>query len=179
MPKCCSVFKCKATSESTPDRRSFHLYPEDPTLRSAWVKRVRRENFEPGAYSYICSYHFGEKDFRRPNVETPAQFRRSALKLGAIPKYNLRGEAVDERITQRNSRTSTKARSSSEDLVLGGEACRNDNNLQLVNKILQGLEDTCDLGSCDTINEETSICALKVARHSFAKILDSGFDVSN
>ena len=83
-----------------------------PSLRSAWIKQVRREDSKPSTYSYVCSYHFREEE-----TLTPAQFRKSTLKPGAIPKYNLRGEAVDERIPRRNSRTSTRARFNSPEQV--------------------------------------------------------------
>lgn len=109
MPKCCSVYKCKATSENAPNR-SFHLYPKDAKLRAAWMKRIRRENFEPSDYSYVCSYHFIDEDFKLPNKDAPPEYRKAIIKPGSIPAWNLRGDEIDERISHRNSRTSVKAR---------------------------------------------------------------------
>ena len=39
----------------------------------------------------MCSHHFGEEHYRRPNGETPAQFRKATLKPGSLPTYNLQG----------------------------------------------------------------------------------------
>lgn len=109
MPKCCSVYRCKGTSEITPDR-SFHHFPRDSKLRTAWINRIRRVNFNPTEYSYVCSYHFTDEDFKQPNKDSPAKFRKCTLKPGSIPAWNLHGEENDERIPKRNSHTSTKAR---------------------------------------------------------------------
>ena len=110
MPRCCSVYNCKFTSENAPEK-SFHQYPKDIKVRDAWIKRIRREHFEPSEHSYVCSYQFTDEDFRQPNKDFPAKFRKVTLKPGSIPSCNLRGQSTDERILQRNSRTSTKARS--------------------------------------------------------------------
>ena len=107
MPWCCSVNNCKFTSESAPEK-SFHQYPKDIKVRDAWMKRIRREHFEPSEHSYVCSYHFTDEDFRQPNKDSPAKFPPTP---GSIPSCNLHGQGTDERILQRNSRTSTKARS--------------------------------------------------------------------
>ena len=86
MPKCCSVYKCKATSKNAPNR-NFHLYPKDAKLPAAWVKRIRRENFKPSDYSYACSHHFIDEDFKvkQPHKDEPPEFRKAILKPDSIP----------------------------------------------------------------------------------------------
>ncbi|CAB4026333.1 THAP domain-containing 2 [Paramuricea clavata] len=88
MPKVCSIPHCGATTQNARDR-SFHQFPQDSSLRTAWIKRVGRENFQPSSNSSICSHHFGDEHFRQPNNETPAQFRKATLKPGSLPTYNL------------------------------------------------------------------------------------------
>ena len=88
MPKVCVVPHCGVTTQNTRDR-SFHQFPQDSSLRNAWMKRINRQNFQPNKSSAVCSHHFGEEHYRRPNSETPAQFRKATLKLGSLPTYNL------------------------------------------------------------------------------------------
>jgi hypothetical protein len=88
MPKVCSIPHCGATTQNARDR-SFHQFPQDSSLRTAWIKRVGRENFQPSSNSSVCSHHFGDEHFRQPNNETPAQFRKATLKPGSLPTYNL------------------------------------------------------------------------------------------
>ncbi|XP_028405645.1 uncharacterized protein LOC114528221 isoform X2 [Dendronephthya gigantea] len=90
MPKVCSVPQCGATARNARDR-SFHQFPQEASLRRAWIKRLGlgRGNFQPKNNSSVCSHHFGEEHFRQPNNETPAQFRKAKLKLGSLPTYNL------------------------------------------------------------------------------------------
>ena len=88
MPKVCLVPHCRATPRST-EHRSFHQFPKDSSLRSAWLKRIGRENSRISYNSSICSQHFGEEHCSRPNNETPARFRKFTLKPGSLPTYNL------------------------------------------------------------------------------------------
>lgn len=90
MPKICSVPHCGATTQNT-RHRSFHQFPQDSSLRTAWLKRIGRENCRISNNSSICSQHFGEEHYRRPNNETPAQYRKFTLKPGSLPTYNLLG----------------------------------------------------------------------------------------
>jgi hypothetical protein len=89
MPKVCAVPHCGATTHNARDR-SFHQFPQDSSLRTAWIERLGLAGkFQPSNNSSVCSHHFGEEHFRRPNSETPAQFRKATLKAGSLPTYNL------------------------------------------------------------------------------------------
>ena len=90
MPKVCLVPHCGATTQNA-RHRSFHQFPQDSSLRTAWLKRIGRENSRISNNSSICSLHFGEEHYRQPNNETPAQFRKFTLKPGSLPTYNLLG----------------------------------------------------------------------------------------
>ena len=92
MPKVCAVLHCGATTHNTQDR-SFHQFPQDSSLRNAWRKRIKREHFQLSNNSSVCSNHFGEEHFRKPNSETPAQFRKATLKPGSLPTYHLQGRS--------------------------------------------------------------------------------------
>ena len=101
MTKICAVPHCGATTQNAKDR-SFHQFPKDSDLRLKWIKRIGRENFEPSNNCSVCSQHFGEEHYRRPNNETPAQFRKATLKPGSLPTYNL------QRFTESFASTSCK-----------------------------------------------------------------------
>lgn len=45
-----------------------------------WIKAIRRENWNPSSFSYICSKHFVESDYQiRPGAD------RKLLKHDAVP----------------------------------------------------------------------------------------------
>ena len=41
----------------------FYRFPSDSERRSKWIASVKRENWKPNAYAWLCSRHFvsGEK----------------------------------------------------------------------------------------------------------------------
>ncbi|CAL1281877.1 unnamed protein product [Larinioides sclopetarius] len=84
MPTHCSAFGCTNSSGKKSCRRegiSFHKYPlTDKALLGRWLLNVRRANFEPTPYSFLCSKHFTEDDF----TYQPFTNRRG-LKKGAVP----------------------------------------------------------------------------------------------
>ncbi|KFM65822.1 THAP domain-containing protein 1, partial [Stegodyphus mimosarum] len=58
----CIAYNCKEKAGGT---ASFHKFPDNPQLRSLWIKAVRRKNFTPTKYSKICSKHFSEDAFEK------------------------------------------------------------------------------------------------------------------
>lgn len=46
----------------------FLRFPKDPELRIKWVQAVKRKDWEPTKYSYLCSNHFAEPDFDRTSL---------------------------------------------------------------------------------------------------------------
>ena len=43
---------------------SFHRFPhKNPQLLEKWIKAIRRENWQPTHYSFICSVHFEDSCF--------------------------------------------------------------------------------------------------------------------
>lgn len=46
----------------------FLRFPKDPELRRKWVQAVKRKDWEPTKYSYLCSNHFAEPDFDRTSL---------------------------------------------------------------------------------------------------------------
>jgi hypothetical protein len=59
---------------------SLHHFPKDQKLRSRWISACRRESFEPGIHSLLCSQHFLESDYT-----TTSAGKRPKLKHGAVP----------------------------------------------------------------------------------------------
>ena len=88
--------KCEKPNTST---FSFHKFPHETELRQKWITKVRRKNNEktnqvqePNKYSFVCSLHFKESDYRviinggkrkeRPDGEL---LQRKELHPGSIP----------------------------------------------------------------------------------------------
>ncbi|XP_035204711.1 THAP domain-containing protein 2-like [Stegodyphus dumicola] len=40
--------------------QELERFPKNPELRAAWIKAIRRMNWEPTKYSRLCSEHFSE-----------------------------------------------------------------------------------------------------------------------
>ncbi|CAG9790633.1 unnamed protein product [Diatraea saccharalis] len=87
----CSVKNC--TSDTKVRTKShgitFHLFPKEPNLRSAWIESLHMEDFEPKERSTICSEHFSTDDF----YETKNGLRK--IKVGAIPIADIDSEDLD------------------------------------------------------------------------------------
>lgn len=77
----CSAVGCRNGYEKNTDKSlSFHSFPKDEFTKSAWLRRLRRENFEPTVYSRLCSEHFTEHDFI-----TERQDSKSSRKIKSAP----------------------------------------------------------------------------------------------
>uniref|UniRef100_A0A8C9YC65 THAP domain-containing protein 1 n=1 Tax=Sander lucioperca TaxID=283035 RepID=A0A8C9YC65_SANLU len=59
----------------------FHVFPVDAAVRTEWMQKIRRDDFNPTKNTRVCSRHFKKTDF---NV-TARGLRR--LKKGAVPVY--------------------------------------------------------------------------------------------
>ncbi|VVD02950.1 unnamed protein product [Leptidea sinapis] len=58
---------------------TFHVFPQDPIIRAAWVHAVGRDGWVPKIWHFVCSDHFRPED----RLVTPAGLRK--LKPGTIP----------------------------------------------------------------------------------------------
>ena len=84
MPNCC-VPGCTNYSSKTTDI-SYHKIPTDPTLKKAWIARIRRDNLPPAKYCYVCSVHFEPECFEVNFMEQLlGQKSKRKLKAGSIP----------------------------------------------------------------------------------------------
>ena len=120
MPMYCCIYGCKNDSELHPDKH-FHQFPSNKKLKTSWIQRVNRDGFTPSKYTYVCSDHFLETDYSKPNPDTPLQFRRKGLKRGTIPSVNLKGSEEDERVPRRHTFTSFKANCQTEQKPVSDE----------------------------------------------------------
>ena len=93
----CCVFGCENDSEKHPDKH-FHQLPSNKKTKELWLKRVNRKNFIPMQFTYVCSDHFLNTDYSKPNPETPPEFQKKRLKKGTVPSQNLKGTDEDERV---------------------------------------------------------------------------------
>ncbi|XP_039617862.1 THAP domain-containing protein 2-like isoform X2 [Polypterus senegalus] len=57
MPTSCSAMGCSSVYSKN-GSISFHRFPVDPKRKEIWIQNVRRENFIPGRYHFLCSKHF-------------------------------------------------------------------------------------------------------------------------
>ncbi|KAJ8704942.1 hypothetical protein PYW08_012262 [Mythimna loreyi] len=77
----CSVKNCTSDTRRNNKRNgvTFHMFPKQVNLRSAWVEALGIPDWEPKERSTICSEHFRKEDF----YETKGGLRR--IKCGAVP----------------------------------------------------------------------------------------------
>lgn len=111
MPPSCAAFGCTNRGTGEVKRRgiTFHKIPKDPGKRVAWVKAMRRKDFEPSEYTVICSCHFEEKDMDRTGQTV-------RLREGAVPSvFNFPKKA--RRLQRNQSSEVTEKKSSSETKV--------------------------------------------------------------
>ena len=99
MPDKCSVPGCKSGYKSQSNSSkpvSFHQFPSDPSLCSAWIKAVPRKFDEIPKQARICSEHFCEQDYtilssdsnssrKKRRKDTGATFVKKKLKVTAVP----------------------------------------------------------------------------------------------
>ena len=84
MVKNCCVIGCY-NKYSKGSGISFYRFPTDPEKRSKWISAVKRKDWEPNKYTWLCSEHFisGKKinDPLSPDyVPSVFSFVRSPLK---------------------------------------------------------------------------------------------------
>ncbi|XP_075989893.1 uncharacterized protein LOC142985544 [Anticarsia gemmatalis] len=77
----CSVQNCTNDTKRTTKSHgiTFHMFPKEPNLRTAWIEALGMDDWEPKDRSTICSEHFRNEDF----YETKRGLRK--IKGGAIP----------------------------------------------------------------------------------------------
>ncbi|XP_035457093.2 zinc finger protein 879-like [Spodoptera frugiperda] len=77
----CCVPDCKNDSRhiSKSQGITFHTFPTEPALRTAWLKALGKEAWEPKDRSAVCSEHFLCEDV----YETEGGLRR--VRVGAVP----------------------------------------------------------------------------------------------
>ncbi|XP_077552683.1 THAP domain-containing protein 1-like [Haemaphysalis longicornis] len=73
----CVAFGC-ANRAKKASGITFHLFPQDEALRSAWKRAVRRHNWKPKDGDRLCSAHFEAECFDRTGQTT-------RLRLGSVP----------------------------------------------------------------------------------------------
>uniref|UniRef100_A0A2A4KA39 Uncharacterized protein n=1 Tax=Heliothis virescens TaxID=7102 RepID=A0A2A4KA39_HELVI len=77
----CSVQNCSNDTKRTTKSHgiTFHMFPKQLSLRSAWVEALGMSDWEPRDRSTVCSEHFRNDDF----YLTKRGLRR--IKCGAVP----------------------------------------------------------------------------------------------
>ncbi|XP_059051621.1 zinc finger protein 737-like [Achroia grisella] len=77
----CSVPGCKNDSRyiSKSQGITFHIFPYESTLRTAWLQAVGKQHWEPKERSAVCSEHFLCEDL----YETKSGLRK--VRAGAVP----------------------------------------------------------------------------------------------
>ncbi|CAB3252639.1 unnamed protein product [Arctia plantaginis] len=78
--RCCVPY-CKNDSRhiSKSQGITFHVFPNEPSLRTAWLKALAKEDWEPRERSAVCSEHFLCEDL----YETKSGLRK--VRVGAVP----------------------------------------------------------------------------------------------
>ncbi|XP_050064269.1 THAP domain-containing protein 1-like [Aphis gossypii] len=83
----------------------FHRFPlKRPSVLEKWIHEMKRKNFKPSEYSYLCSEHFTNEDYQiRPGANV------KWLKDEAVPSsvfkefpQHLQKKKVVRRLLQRN-----------------------------------------------------------------------------
>ncbi|XP_049779106.1 THAP domain-containing protein 1-like [Schistocerca cancellata] len=107
MVKSCAAMNCTNKFEKGTNI-TFHRFPfSKPQLFQKWLHAVRRQDFRPTEYHFICSDHFEESCFLANYVN------RRKLKDDAVPSiFRFPNHVQQKRNTPRTSKTSTKAASS-------------------------------------------------------------------
>lgn len=57
---------------------SLNSIPKNEKLRNEWIKALRRKNWNPSKYSYVCSEHFTEDLIDRSSLTT-VRLRENAV----------------------------------------------------------------------------------------------------
>lgn len=86
MPKRCCVPNCYSNSVSKSQEKVQHIttfsFPKNEERKSEWVRAVKRDNFVPTKYSFVCIKHFRESDILK-NLRSNG---REVGSLRTVPK---------------------------------------------------------------------------------------------
>ena len=124
----CVVPLCKTGSSSARRRArktSVFKFPVDPDRRAAWIRAIRRNNFEPNQNSRVCSVHFRQEDFVSERLDRNSRrhtrrLKKKILEDDAIPSVfpgypsHLQGKSP----MRRSERATSTSRLESENLLL-------------------------------------------------------------
>ncbi|XP_059051622.1 zinc finger and BTB domain-containing protein 24-like [Achroia grisella] len=78
--RCCVQFCTNDTKRMTKSQGiTFHLFPKEANLRTAWIEALNMKDWEPKERSSVCSEHFHKDDF----YDTKCGLRK--IKNGAVP----------------------------------------------------------------------------------------------
>lgn len=100
----CSAFGC-TNRQTKGSSVQFHRFPlKNPSLLSQWLKEVRRKNFVPSKYSFICSEHFIDTDYQIRPGATVKLLNTNAVPsvFSGFPTHLLKPLPVKRRLLQRN-----------------------------------------------------------------------------
>ena len=62
MPSSCCAIGCTKRLTKSSGVKMFR-FPSDPVQRRLWVRAIKREKWQPNAYSRVCSDHFISGEF--------------------------------------------------------------------------------------------------------------------
>nr|XP_037273256.1 THAP domain-containing protein 2-like [Rhipicephalus microplus] len=82
----CAAFGCANRVKQTPGI-TFHVFPKDCELRSAWERAVRREGWTPKKNDVLCSTHFEADCFDRTGQTTRLRAGSIPTKFAAFPAH--------------------------------------------------------------------------------------------
>ncbi|CAH0718361.1 unnamed protein product, partial [Brenthis ino] len=91
--KLVNVPSCKNDSRKQTKKNkdiTFHRFPKCRQLSNKWVTAIKRPNWEPNIWSFVCSMHFSASSI----YETKGGLRK--LVGGAIPELKLEDEAKED-----------------------------------------------------------------------------------
>ncbi|XP_015212297.1 THAP domain-containing protein 2 [Lepisosteus oculatus] len=102
MPTSCAAYGC--TNIRTKDCGvSFHRFPLNKERRTAWIRHVRRADFIPSLYTFLCSNHFEASCFDRTGQTV-------RLREDAVPTiFDFPGQKHKKASSPRETATSRKA----------------------------------------------------------------------
>ncbi|KAG8179471.1 hypothetical protein JTE90_029277 [Oedothorax gibbosus] len=92
MPDRCCVTNCKSNYKSTKGVYvSVFKFPKDERLKSEWMRKIPRQDFEPSQRSVVCEKHFHDDciirydEILRNGEICRFQRKNPKLKPGSIP----------------------------------------------------------------------------------------------
>ncbi len=90
---CCAI-SCRLgyKDEDEPPDVMLHRFPEDASVKAAWVKAISRDDWEPAPHSRLCSLHFVASDYVKETRDTNQT--RQKEKSGGLKRKILKKDAV-------------------------------------------------------------------------------------